>query len=215
VPCPSEVDRDRNRHRSGAGWTLRTVAAILANPRYTGRQVWNRQHTTTIEQDTPRWAPAADWVISKRVAHPPLVSEPDFIAAQAIRTNPTPADGSTRTFRLAGILNCRQCQRRLESHWVHGRPGYRCRHGHTSAKTASTDHPKTIYLREDDLLASLRTKLGATIGTAQPGELVAYLRATEMTVTCGATAWDLTIPTDRHNTTEGRDTTPPRESVGE
>jgi hypothetical protein len=26
-------------------WTLRTVAAILANPRYTGRQVWNRQRT--------------------------------------------------------------------------------------------------------------------------------------------------------------------------
>jgi hypothetical protein len=24
---------------------LRTVAAILANPRYTGRQVWNRQRT--------------------------------------------------------------------------------------------------------------------------------------------------------------------------
>ena len=29
----------------GAGWTLSTVAAILANPRYTGRQVWNRQRT--------------------------------------------------------------------------------------------------------------------------------------------------------------------------
>ena len=25
--------------------TLRTVAAILANPRYTSRQVWNRQRT--------------------------------------------------------------------------------------------------------------------------------------------------------------------------
>jgi len=24
-------------------WTLGTVAAILGNPRYTGRQVWNRQ----------------------------------------------------------------------------------------------------------------------------------------------------------------------------
>ena len=24
---------------------MRTVAAILANPRYTGRQVWNRQRT--------------------------------------------------------------------------------------------------------------------------------------------------------------------------
>jgi hypothetical protein len=28
--CPSAMDPERNRHRSRAGWTLRTVAAILA-----------------------------------------------------------------------------------------------------------------------------------------------------------------------------------------
>jgi len=37
IPCPSAADPARNPHRTGAGWTLRTVAAILANPRYTGR----------------------------------------------------------------------------------------------------------------------------------------------------------------------------------
>ncbi len=42
IPCPSAADPKRNPHRSGAGRTLRTVAAILANPRYTARQVWNR-----------------------------------------------------------------------------------------------------------------------------------------------------------------------------
>jgi site-specific DNA recombinase len=45
VPCPSAADPGRNPHRTGAGWTLRTVAAILATPRYTGCQVWNRQRT--------------------------------------------------------------------------------------------------------------------------------------------------------------------------
>ncbi len=30
-----------------AGWTLGTVTTILENPRYTGRQVWNRQRTDT------------------------------------------------------------------------------------------------------------------------------------------------------------------------
>jgi DNA invertase Pin-like site-specific DNA recombinase len=45
VPCPSAADPERNPHRAGTAWTLRTVAAILANPRYTGRQVWNRQRT--------------------------------------------------------------------------------------------------------------------------------------------------------------------------
>jgi len=45
IPCPSAADPGRNPHRTGKAWTLRTVAAILANPRYTGRQVWNRQRT--------------------------------------------------------------------------------------------------------------------------------------------------------------------------
>ncbi len=102
VPCPPGVDPERNRYRSRAGWTLRTVAATLANPCYTGRQVWNRQNTSTINEDSPRWAPAADWVISKRLAHTSLVSETDYITAQAVRTNPTAADGTARTFLLAG-----------------------------------------------------------------------------------------------------------------
>jgi hypothetical protein len=31
----------------GVGWTVRTVGSILSNPRYTGRQVRNRQRTDT------------------------------------------------------------------------------------------------------------------------------------------------------------------------
>jgi hypothetical protein len=45
IPCPSAADPKRNPHRTGTAWTLRTVAAILETPRYTGRQVWNRQRT--------------------------------------------------------------------------------------------------------------------------------------------------------------------------
>jgi hypothetical protein len=33
------------RHRTDAAWTLGTVTSILSNPRYAGRQVWNRQRT--------------------------------------------------------------------------------------------------------------------------------------------------------------------------
>ena len=51
VPCPSAADPGRNPHRTGSGWTLRTVAAILANPRYTGRQVWNRQPSQAVLAD--------------------------------------------------------------------------------------------------------------------------------------------------------------------
>jgi site-specific DNA recombinase len=41
----------RNPHRTGSGWTLRTVAAILANPSNTGRQVWNRQPSQAVLAD--------------------------------------------------------------------------------------------------------------------------------------------------------------------
>jgi len=40
VPRLSRADPGRNCHRSGTGWTLRTVPTIRGNPRYTGRQVW-------------------------------------------------------------------------------------------------------------------------------------------------------------------------------
>jgi len=45
IPRPSASDPTRNPHRRGTAWALGTVAAILANPRYTGRQVWNCQPT--------------------------------------------------------------------------------------------------------------------------------------------------------------------------
>ena len=83
IPCPSAADPKRNPHRSGAAWTLGTVAAILANPRYTGRQVWNRQRTDADlvnpantglgHRPVARWNLPAGWVISSRPAHPALV----------------------------------------------------------------------------------------------------------------------------------------------
>jgi hypothetical protein len=164
VPAPSTVDPGRNPHRSNRSWSLRTVAAILANPRYTGRQVWNRQsadhHTRRPPGRTGR-APARDWnrtphwVVSTKPAHRALISEHDFVTAQAITALAAPADGGARTYQLVGLLRCRQCGRRLESHWTHGRAGYRCRHGRTSAQL-STDTAKIVYVREDHLLAAFQ-----------------------------------------------------------
>jgi site-specific DNA recombinase len=48
VPCPSAADPQRKPHRAGTGWTLGTVTTIFQNPRYTGRQVWNRQRPIRI-----------------------------------------------------------------------------------------------------------------------------------------------------------------------
>src|SRR6266404_1224349 len=43
IPSPSAHDPGRNSHRSGIAWNKFAVRAILANPRYTGHQVWNKQ----------------------------------------------------------------------------------------------------------------------------------------------------------------------------
>src|SRR5450755_68959 len=103
VPCPSAADRGRNPHRTGAGWTLGTVTTIVRNPRYTGRQVWNRQRTDKDLADpgnvslghksVQRWNLPDGWVISRKPAHPALISEADFIAAQGISATRGPAPG--------------------------------------------------------------------------------------------------------------------------
>ncbi len=51
IPSPSAHDRARNRHRSGIAWSKSAVRAILTNPRYTGRQVWNRQRKDEVLLD--------------------------------------------------------------------------------------------------------------------------------------------------------------------
>jgi DNA invertase Pin-like site-specific DNA recombinase len=193
VPCPSTVDAARNRHRSAAGWSLRTVAAILANPRYTGRQVWNRQRSDHARSRdgsrvVHRWNPASEWVTSKARAHEPLVSEDEFRRAQQINAVPVARDGARRRYRFVGLLRCALCGRSLHSHWVHGRPGYRCRHGTTSARPKPNDRPRSIYLREDDLVA----RLVALVGERYPEpisveQLARYVRDNHMMIICDGT----------------------------
>ncbi|MGO9144532.1 MAG: recombinase family protein [Streptosporangiaceae bacterium] len=131
VPCPSAADPDRNPHRPGTAWTLGAVNSVLANSRYTGRQVWNRQRTDTELADpadialgyrhVQRWSLPDGWVISTRPAHPALVSEADFIAAQAVNAarGPVPSNDpgvpeGERRYLLAGLLTCGTCGRRME-----------------------------------------------------------------------------------------------------
>jgi site-specific DNA recombinase len=156
IPCPSAADPGRNPHRTGA-WTLGTVTSILGNPRYTGRRVWNRQRTdseladpanTSLGHKSVQRGNLPDgWVISNRPAHPALVSEADFIAAQDVSAARGPAPRAVlgapgkRSYLLAGLLTCGACGRRMESAWSNGKAAYRCRHGHTSAAPPDPARP--------------------------------------------------------------------------
>lgn len=164
VPCPSAADPQRNAHRSGQAWTLTTVRAIVSNPRYTGRQVWNRQptdhdlidpsNTGLGHRQVQRWSLPEGWVISARPAHPALVGEADFIAVQGVRAV---RDGASpdRPYLLAGLLRCGICGRRLEPCWANNRAAYRCRRGHTSAARPDPDRPRNLYIRQDHILPHL------------------------------------------------------------
>jgi DNA invertase Pin-like site-specific DNA recombinase len=212
VPCPSSADPERNRHRGGRAWMTTTVAAILANPRYTGRQVWNRQRTAREpvdgqdglfrKQEVQRWTSPAQWVISQAVVHPPLVSEEQFVRAQAVHTAPVPADGEPRHYPLAGLVFCGVCGRLLDSHWVHDRPGYRCRHGRTSAHVFSRTQPKILYVREDHLLESIRGDPGLhrqlpRLRRQDPNQIGRCLRTNDMIVVCDHTTWAVESDTMR------------------
>jgi len=212
IPCPSAADPQRNPHRSGQAWTLFTVRAILANPRYTGRQVWNRQPTSHElidpantglgHRQVQRWALPHGWVISARPAHPALVSEEDFITVQGIRAERGTGTAADRRYLLAGLLRCGICGRRLESCWANNRPAYRCRHGYSSAVTPHPARPKNLYIREDHILAHLpamrallasgeppagrrrrRTRREVDVShSASEQDVIGYLRAREITL---------------------------------
>ena len=183
IPCPSAADPQRNRHRSGAGWTLRTVTTILANPRYTGRQVWNRQRSdrdladpadvSLGHEQVQRWNLPDGWVISNEPAHEALVSEDDFIAVQDVSAarGPVPAAVPAvprqRRYLLAGLLTCGTCGWRMESSWSNGKPAYRCRHGHTTAAPPDPGRPRNAHVREDRILPRLPA-LHLLLAGAQP-----------------------------------------------
>ena len=210
IPCPSAADPRRNPHRTGARWTLRTVSAILTNPRYTGRQVWNRQRTDFDLVDpantglghrqVQRWNLPEGWVISKQPAHPALISEAGFIAAQDTATPRGPAGPAARRYLLAGLLACGRCGRKLESAWSNGKPAYRCRHGYTSATRPDLARPKNTYVREDQILphlaaiailmcrpsqtgSSTRRSLARVTTPARAADLIDSLRTADVTLT--------------------------------
>jgi hypothetical protein len=90
------------------------------------------------------------------------MDEATFLAIQGMRAARPTQHGVPRTYVLAGLVQCQLCGRRLDSHWVNGRPGYRCRHGHTSARNRPPGLAKNVYIRQDRLLDDLRARFPET-----------------------------------------------------
>jgi recombinase-like zinc beta ribbon protein len=106
-----------------------------------------------------------------------------------MRTGRKTKDGETRHYVLAGLVVCGVCDRRMDAHWVHGRPGYRCRHGYSSAVPRPSDAPRNVYVREDRLLEFVPGLLadieGARSGPARGGpDLVDLLCHRRLQIAC-------------------------------
>src|SRR6266511_2380455 len=176
IPCPSAYDRARNPHRSGIAWSKSAIRAILTNPRYTGRQVWNKQRTDEILLDVEdvamghtsvmRWNPREQWVISTEVVHPPIIDMNTFDNAQALlhRRGRGPGGEHKRhrarhLYVFKGALYCGLCDRKMQSHQSNGEAYYRCRYAQEYALANKVHHPRNVYLRERDLVGPLDAAL--------------------------------------------------------
>jgi site-specific DNA recombinase len=130
VPSPSAYDPARNRHRCGVAWSKGAIRVILTNPRYTGRQVWNKQRKDEVLIDVNdvalghvsklRWNDKANWVWSAATVHDPLVDTEPFERAQQVlqahgrgRSERTRMR-TTHRYVLRGMLYCVLCERRIQ-----------------------------------------------------------------------------------------------------
>ena len=171
ITSPSAHDPARNRHRDGRAWSKSAVRAILSNPRYTGRQVWNRQRRDEVLMDVDdvaaghetklRWNDPSDWVWSAETVHEALVSPEDFaavksqMAAGVHRPTPSKRHSTARRYLLSGLVRCSSCGRRMQGTWAHGAARYRCRFPSEYALANKVDHPLSAYVREASIVPHL------------------------------------------------------------
>ncbi|HKT05282.1 MAG TPA: recombinase family protein [Rugosimonospora sp.] len=195
IPSPSAADPARNRHRSGAGWAKSAIKAILANPRYTGRQVWNKQRKDEVLLDVHdvglgyqtrmRWNHPDAWVWSESVVHEPLVSVEDFEAAQGVAAQHGRGRKTRerhyvkRTYILRGMLLCGLCGRRMQGQYSHDAAYYRCRYPNEYALVSHTEHPRNVYLAENDVLPVLDNWLLRAFAPHRLADTVAKLHAAQ------------------------------------
>ena len=171
ISSPSGHDPSRNLHRaSGRGlWSKSAIRAIVRNPRYTGRQVWNRQRRDEVLIDVDdvalghetrmRWNDRAEWIWSEQQTHDPVISVEEFETAQRRFGTGKRSGGGRhaapgRCYVLRGMLHCGLCGRRMVGNWNHERPHYRCRFT-ADFPAPTSDHPPSLYVREDAILPAL------------------------------------------------------------
>ncbi|MEU8356272.1 zinc ribbon domain-containing protein [Nonomuraea sp. NPDC048882] len=84
-----------------------------------------------------------------------------------------------RPYVLRHLLHCGVCQRRMEGTWNNGRAHYRCKFPVEYALANKIEHPRTVYVREDHILAELDPWLGQIFDPAALEQTVQALLAAQ------------------------------------
>lgn len=184
IPCPSAHDRSRNRHRDGRAWSKTAIRTILTNPRYTGRQVWNKQRTDEVLLDVDdvalghvavmRWNGRDQWLVFKDIVHEPLADQADFDRVQEIlgsrartATAPKRTHRSRHPYIFKSMVICGVCERKMQAQHSHGVAYYRCRFPQEYALANKIHHPRNVIMREEALITPLDTWLVSEFQTSQ------------------------------------------------
>lgn len=123
--------------RHGRPWNFSSVRDILTNPRYAGRVYYNRRDFGT----TGNWTQAA---------FPAIIDGHVFDAVNARLDDPrrkTNKTGTNRKFLGSAVYQCDECKRFMRSHYLGGKPGYRCPEGHVNRTGAPIDEAVTALIR--------------------------------------------------------------------
>ncbi len=142
-------------------WAASTIRAMLQNPAYTGRTVWNRLNFTEAKHagGGARRRAKEEWVIAEE-AHLPLVTDATFEAAQRRFSTKGRGNGSAHSkngYVLSGMVRCccgdgpmAMAGKRRKGHTYYVCE-YAASYGDTAALEAHGDQ-KFISAREDGLL---------------------------------------------------------------
>ncbi|WP_160573684.1 recombinase family protein [Actinomadura physcomitrii] len=196
IPSPSASDPARNPHRDQFAWSKSAVRTIINNPRYTGREVWNKQRKDEVLIDVDdvalghmtkmRWNDRSDWIWSEYKVHDELISIEDFERADRLRQSRArgsyckKGNPASRPYVFRGCLRCGYCRRKMQGSWNNRQAYYRCRFASEYALVNELDHPKVVYLREAEILGEVEGWL-ATAFTEERVAAVIDMMAAQMT----------------------------------
>ena len=176
-----------------AGWAVATVRAILANPKYTGHQVFGRRRTRNGRRIN---APIAEWLWSPQPVHDPIIDMQTWKDAQQAGTehatsrDDQPAANPAGCYPYRGRVRCRDCTRRMAANPYPAHVYYRCPHDPASPRHAAAhpDHPRSVQAPE--------TLLDAITGRFLNDRVFTERRKPLLAAQLPATDADATAPRD-------------------